>query len=115
MSQKLCLDAGCKRCGHDGHRKGKIQAHSGRNACSDCSADEEGRCQARQFDQCGCAFHRLDKQRKVVRVSLPVLPSCSGTVSAALAICAAAFVLVPVCQERKLACQVQTYKDAADS
>lgn len=30
--------AGCKRCGHEGHRKGKIQSHSGRNACADCSS-----------------------------------------------------------------------------
>ncbi|CAL5220963.1 g3069 [Coccomyxa viridis] len=58
---------GCKRCGHEGHRKSKIQAHSGRNTCPHCPADEEGRCQAREFEQCECAFHRLDKQRKVVR------------------------------------------------
>ena len=76
-----CLDAGCKRCGHEGHRKGKIQTHSGRNTCPICPGDEEGRCQARQFDLCGCAFHRLDKQRKVVRVSCPccIYAGWSGT------------------------------------
>jgi hypothetical protein len=71
---------GCKRCGHEGGRKGRVKAHSARNPCAECDM-AGGACAARAFTACGCAWHARQEERVVLRVGrlhrLPLLVSSS--------------------------------------
>ena len=55
-------------CLHDSGRKGKIQAHSAKNLCPCCPPSEDGRCRPVASGACGCAFHRLERERRVERI-----------------------------------------------
>lgn len=66
---------GCRRCGHDGGRKGVIKQHNKRNACPCCSPptteeQEQGFfCTLKPVDQaCQCAYHMCKDEREFMRV-----------------------------------------------
>ncbi|RMZ56870.1 hypothetical protein APUTEX25_002959 [Auxenochlorella protothecoides] len=80
---------GCKRCGHEGGRKGAVARHTPKNPCPCCAeldaagagrgpAGEEGDgagaaraegCRARAFARCDCAFHRREAERGVEAIA----------------------------------------------
>ena len=60
---------GCVLCGHEGGRKGRIQAHGPRNPCPCCPASADGRCRPTASGACTCAFHALERQRRVERIA----------------------------------------------
>ncbi|KAL4425232.1 hypothetical protein ABPG75_009248 [Micractinium tetrahymenae] len=65
---ELTQCTGCQTCGHEGGRKGKIKRHSSRNRCDCCPFTEDSACELLSFARCGCAFHRLETERRVERI-----------------------------------------------
>ena len=74
--------------GHEGGRTCAIKHHSRRNRCACCpqtAADDDGRCVARLYADCECAFHRLWEERLVERVRGAI--NTSGLIRVHLLLC----------------------------